>query len=254
MATCCCIEMPLQGIDLIFFNLLLIYPIVISVFNVIEKAEQFKNEGKSLCFPFSYPGYGMVVYNTNQLIQIRNSLPCVSLPQILDDIGHLKTDLPTNRTRILRLLFMAYYKIFKQVCAVEYNVQLAYSYKNTGKNMCYRFTNDIITCSPFAAESKVYTCNQLNVFATLWMSPCNREVPDVFNLNDCSCNCPDEDCPECPDDFCDCDPFDSIIEPTEFYRRINMCQPCNVKTICDDRKVDPLCENCCYHVPAKNQL
>jgi len=257
MDLCCYgIELPLQGIDLMLFNMLQIYPIVISVFNSIEKAEQFKNESRSMCFPFAYPGFGMVIYNTNQLIEIRSLLTCTTLPQILNDIGHLKTDLATNRTRILRLLFMAYYKIFKQVSAVQYNVQLARSYKRTCKSMCYRFVNDIITCAPFVEESKVYSCNQLNVFSNLLDSRCTKETPDIFSLNDCSCNCPDDeiDCVECPDDFCDCDPFDSIIEPAEFYRRLNMCRPCNTKTICDDRKIDPLCEDCCYHVPTKNLI
>lgn len=242
---CTNITFPLQGIDLFFFQLVQIYPRVWGVFDAVDKAEQFKNTSKKYCYTFFYPGFGATTFNTNQLIEIRSLIPCITLEQILEEITHLCTDMQCNRNKILRYVFMALYKIKRTVSAAFMNVQIARSYKNTGKNMCYLFINDIPTCSPpFEQNTKQYTCNDLNIFSDL--ADYDKGFPDIFNFKDCSCMCPDESCDEPSVDCCFIDPFDTIVEPDELYRRLNMCKPCNKKTICDARVIDPLCQDCCY--------
>jgi hypothetical protein len=240
-----CIKFPLEGIDLFFFQLLQIYPYVSGAYNAVDKAVEYKNSSKKYCYTFAFPGYGMAIYNTNQLIQIRQELECITLPIIIEEIGHLCNDLECNHSKILRYIFMAYNKIYKTVSKAYMNMQIARSYKNTGKNMCYLFINDILTCSPLEQNSKLYTCNDLNVFSNLL--DYDKGYPDIFNLGSCSCNCPDESCDEPSLDYCCPDPFDSIIEPDELYRRLNMRSDCNRKTICDNRVIDPLCLDCCYY-------
>ena len=227
---CCSLILPLEGIDLLAYQLLQIYPLVVSVFNAVDHAVQFKNSSKTYCYNFAYPTLGSITFNINQLLEIRRLLDCITQEQILDEIGHLETDLECNRRKLLRYVFMLLYKINRTVGNWFKAVSLARSQRNTGKSSCYIFINDIPTCAPIEQRSKLYTCLDMNYFSNMIDHQCNpKTIPDVFNITACSCNCPDddscEDC-ECPDD-CDRDPFESIIDCKEFYSRLNRCAPCS---------------------------
>ncbi len=171
--------------DTILCEFIKIMPIVFGINDIIDKANLYKSSNKKLAYSFTYPGYGKVLLNQNDLKKLCQKALCTTPLRVFTEICFLVKRKGNHQKRILCNIFVFLYLIRKTFYELSKALMTSREYINTCKKYYYNFIINFPIVDKPKNNKKLYTNCRLIQIETI---ACNKKIVDPFKFNQCLFN------------------------------------------------------------------